>query len=294
MTSPYSAQPPAWPASGAFGVPQSEARGPKEAMGAPRAGTPGQAELVPMHGPGRGAQHQPAESGAPGAAGNGSEGAGSPIPGTGPIPAPGTAPGPSLAPGQDPERGGPDLPVLPAGWPLVARTDPPAPGEARPRDVIDGTGPRRGPEDVAPDRGSPGAARGGPQAPGGGGGGGDSAVAAFAMLDALFVRAPVGLALLDRTGRSVRVNEALTRLDRRSARDHLGRTASEVLGDSDSELDALLARVLCTGEAVVDLEVGVAGPAGTPLTWLASWFPVTDPQLGPVGVSFVALDVTGR
>ncbi|WP_328591779.1 PAS domain-containing protein, partial [Candidatus Frankia alpina] len=111
---------------------------------------------------------------------------------------------------------------------------------------------------------------------------------------ALFVRAPVGLALLDRTGRFVRVNEALTRLDRRSARDHLGRTASEVLGDSDSELDALLARVLRTGEAVVELEVGVAGPAGTPLTWLASWFPVTDPQLGPVGVSFVALDVTGR
>uniref|UniRef100_UPI0021C1A0BE SpoIIE family protein phosphatase n=1 Tax=Frankia tisae TaxID=2950104 RepID=UPI0021C1A0BE len=202
--------------------------------------------------------------------------------------------GPGLAPSQDPERGGPDLPVLPEGWPLVARVDPPAPGEARPRDVIDGTGSRRGPEDVAPDRGSLGAARGGPQAPGGGGGGGDSAVAAFAMLDALFVRAPVGLALLDRTGRFVRVNEALTRLDRRSARDHLGRTASEVLGDSDSELDALLARVLRTGEAVVDLEVGVAGPAGTPLTWLASWFPVTDPQLGPVGVSFVALDVTGR
>ncbi|WP_236705958.1 SpoIIE family protein phosphatase, partial [Frankia sp. ACN1ag] len=113
------------------------------------------------------------------------------------------------------------------------------------------------------------------------------------MLDALFARAPVGLALLDRAGRFVRVNEALTRLDRRSARDHLGRTVSEVLGDSDAELDALLARVLRTGEAVVDLEVGVAGPAGTPLIWLASWFPVSDPQLGPVGVSFVALDVTG-
>ncbi|WP_268761245.1 PAS domain-containing protein, partial [Frankia sp. AvcI1] len=314
-------------------------------MSTPGAGTPGQAQLVPMYGPERGAQRPP-ESGATGPAGSGPDGARpistgptstgpistgpittgptstGPI-STGPITTGPTSTGPistrpittgpastgpTRVPGQDPERGaGRDLPVLPAGWPLVPRVDRPPAGDATPRDVIDGTGPRRVPEDAPPERGPLSVARGGPPAPaptggggGGSGGGGagagggvDPAVAAYAMVDALFVRAPVGLALLDRAGRFVRVNDALTRLDRRSARDHLGRTVSEVLGDSDAELDALLARVLRTGEPVVDLEVGVAGPAGTPLTWLASWFPVSDPQLGPVGVSFVALDVTG-
>ncbi|MCK9922179.1 PAS domain-containing protein, partial [Frankia sp. AgPm24] len=122
----------------------------------------------------------------------------------------------------------------------------------------------------------------------------DPAIAAYALLDVLFARASVGLALLDRAGRFVRVNDTLARLDRRPAREHLGRTVSEVLGDTSQELDALVAGALRSGEAVIDLEVGVAGGAGAPTrTWSASWFPVSDPQLGPVGLAFVAVDVTG-
>ncbi|MCL9758490.1 SpoIIE family protein phosphatase [Frankia sp. AiPa1] len=122
----------------------------------------------------------------------------------------------------------------------------------------------------------------------------DPAVAVYALLDALFARASVGLALLDRAGRFVRVNDTLARLGRRPAREHLGRTISEVLGDTGQELDALVAGALRTGEPVLDLEVAVAGGAGEPArTWSASWFPVHDPQLGPVGLAFVAVDITG-
>ncbi|WP_243407676.1 SpoIIE family protein phosphatase [Frankia canadensis] len=198
----------------------------------------------------------------------------------------------AAATGPESERGaGRDVPVLPAGWPMVPRSEPLGPAEGV-RDVIDGTGPRRASAERPTGPGQPGVGRG--SAAASGATGVDPAAAAYAMLDALFARAPVGLALLDRAGRFLRVNETLARLDRRPARDHLGRTVSEVLGDTGQELDNLLGRVLLTGEPVVDLEVGVAGAVGAPArTWLASWFPVSEPQLGPVGVAFVALDVTG-
>ncbi len=207
----------------------------------------------------------------------------------------------ALAPrsGAEPEpgSGGREVPVLPPGWPMVARPAEPA------RDVIDGIGGRRSPSDgqgtqaAAASQGTGpgfGSVLGRGSAAASGATGVDPGLAAYALLDALFVQAPVGLALLDRSGRFVRVNDTLARLDRRAARDHLGRTVSEVLGDTGQELDALLGRVLHTGEPMIDLEIGVAGPAGAPArAWLASWFPVADPQLGPVGVAFVALDVTG-
>ncbi|MCK9895695.1 SpoIIE family protein phosphatase [Frankia sp. AgB32] len=194
------------------------------------------------------------------------------------------------------------MPVLPPGWPMVPRPENGSPSDPS-RDVIDGFGPRRLPPDGLPVPGTQtnqgtgpgfGSGLGRGSAAASGATGVDPGLATYALLDALFAQAPVGLALLDRSGRFVRVNDTLARLDRRAARDHLGRTVSEVLGDTGQELDALLGRVLHTGEPMIDLEIGVAGPAGAPArAWLASWFPVTDPQLGPVGVAFVALDVTG-
>jgi PAS domain-containing protein/GAF domain-containing protein len=267
MTSPYSEQPPVWPASSAFGGPHSDHVGPVRAMGVPGAGVPAGAALVPMTGPVRRGPSAPAA-----------------ISGADVTSAATTGPEPEHSAGQD-------APVLPAGWPMVPRGEPLGSG-AIDRDVIDGTGPRRGGGERPTGPGQQGLGRG--SAAASGATGVDPAAATYAMLDALFARAPVGLALLDRAGRFVRVNETLARLDRRPARDHLGRTVSEVLGDTGQELDTLLGRVLRTGEPVVDLEVGVAGAAGAPArTWLASWFPVSEPQLGPVGVAFVALDVTG-
>ncbi|WP_235462935.1 SpoIIE family protein phosphatase [Frankia sp. BMG5.23] len=164
------------------------------------------------------------------------------------------------------------------------------------RDVIDGTEPRRAPEAPGMRRsdpaGLPGRVRSAFPLPGHAPG--TDPAATFVMLDALFAWAPVGLALLDRAGRFLRVNDTLARFDRRPVHEHLGRTVSELLGDTGQELDALLARVLRTGEPVVDLEVMVATDgSGPPQTWLASWYPVNDPQVGLVGVAFVAIDASG-
>lgn len=114
-----------------------------------------------------------------------------------------------------------------------------------------------------------------------------------ALREALFDRAPVGLALYDTSGRYVRVNEVLASLNGRSAAEHLGRTMPELLGDIGQEMDVLLGRVLRTGEPVTDLEIGVAtGGSGPNQTWLASWYPATDRLGAPAGAVLVAIDAT--
>ncbi|WP_163547429.1 SpoIIE family protein phosphatase [Candidatus Frankia nodulisporulans] len=238
-------------------------------------------------------------SGGPGPGSTGRVPAGNPEPGPAAAPsisaaasAAAAASSSSASPPTGPGRaGGREVPVLPPGWPMVSRDgadllgggDLGAGGQAV--GAVAGVGGVGGAGGSGPGRGTAAAS---------GAGAVDPAIAAYALLDVLFARASVGLALLDRAGRFVRVNDTLARLDRRPAREHLGRTVSEVLGDTGQELDALVAGALRSGEAVIDLEVGVAGGAGAPTrTWSASWFPVSDPQLGPVGLAFVAVDVTG-
>lgn len=272
MTSPHSEQPPVWPASGAFGGPHREPGWPVRAMDVIGSGGPGPGSIgrVPVGNPEPDPVAAPSISAAASAAAAASSSSAASSP---------TGPG---------RAGGRDVPVLPPGWPMVSRDG---------ADLLGGGDLGAGGQAVGAVGGVGGAGGSGPgrgTAAASGAGAVDPAIAAYALLDVLFARASVGLALLDRAGRFVRVNDSLARLDRRPAREHLGRTVSEVLGDTGQELDALVAGALRSGEAVIDLEVGVAGGAGAPTrTWSASWFPVSDPQLGPVGLAFVAVDVTG-
>ena len=113
------------------------------------------------------------------------------------------------------------------------------------------------------------------------------------IFDALLGRAPVAFALHDTTGRYVRVNEVLARLNGRSAAEHVGHTMPELLGDIGHEMESLLTRVARTGEPVVDLKVSVAtGGPEPPQTWKASWYPATDSRGTLFGVVFVATDAT--
>jgi PAS domain-containing protein len=54
---------------------------------------------------------------------------------------------------------------------------------------------------------------------------------AYALLDALFAHAPMGLAFWDEDLRYRRINGALAAMNGLAPEDHLGRTTNEVLGD---------------------------------------------------------------
>lgn len=127
------------------------------------------------------------------------------------------------------------------------------------------------------------------------------------LLDVLVEEASNGFALVDRELRFLRVNPSLARLHGRPARDHIGRTLTEVVpGAASEETEQRLRQVVTSGERIVDVEVSgrTARASGEPrgsrarapapeLTWVESYYPLAlDGELLAVGL--VAVDVTGR
>lgn len=108
-----------------------------------------------------------------------------------------------------------------------------------------------------------------------------------ALLGGLYGAAPVGLALLDRDVRFVRVNDVFGRVDGLSPEAHSGRTPLDVLpGAAGEQLDAAVRTVLDTGEAVERVVVGeTRATPGETRRHATSAFPVrVDGALVGVGV----------
>src|SRR4051794_26817926 len=117
---------------------------------------------------------------------------------------------------------------------------------------------------------------------------------AVGLLDVVFERAPIGLALLDTDVRYVRVNDRLAEIDGVSAGKHVGRTIPDVLPDLPPQMAADVLRVARTGEPLSEVEVTGATPAGEgDRRLLASYWPVK--RADEVhGVGIVVMDVTER
>ena len=120
---------------------------------------------------------------------------------------------------------------------------------------------------------------------------------AYALLDALFTHAPMGLAVWDEDLRYRRINAALAEINGLAPEEHLGRTTNEVLGDELGErVNMLLRRVFRSGRPAID--VGVEGQTaaapGEQRQWLASYYPVPGEQGATLGVAGLVLEVTGE
>lgn len=115
-------------------------------------------------------------------------------------------------------------------------------------------------------------------------------------LEAVYANAPVGLCVLDRDLRFVRINERMAEMNGRSVAAHMGRTVREVLPDLADDAEPRLRRILETGEAATDVEVRGVTPAqpGVERTWLESWIPLRDADGTVIGINVVAQEVTER
>ena len=111
-----------------------------------------------------------------------------------------------------------------------------------------------------------------------------------AVLEQLFARTPVGLAVMDSRHRYVRVNAALARLNRLAVEDHLGRHVSEVLGEASGAVEAALEQVLQTGEPVENVQLDFDDGHHV----LASYAPVVEDDGRPSAVVAVVQDVSHR
>ena len=110
------------------------------------------------------------------------------------------------------------------------------------------------------------------------------------LVDELLAAAPVGFALVDPDLRFVRINAALAAVHGRPPEAHMGRTVAEVLGPEGAETAAIMREVLESGRPALEREL--EGADGR--RFLASYYPVGQPDRGPSGVGTVVLEITAR
>jgi PAS domain S-box-containing protein len=115
----------------------------------------------------------------------------------------------------------------------------------------------------------------------------------LAELEAVYAGAPVGLAVLDRELRYVRVNAQLAALNGRTPEAHVGRTPGEVMPFAAEDLEADLRRVMETGEPTEPFPVRAVLPGSAEeRTWLVTCYPVRGADGSVAGVGAVVDEVT--
>jgi PAS domain S-box-containing protein len=117
-----------------------------------------------------------------------------------------------------------------------------------------------------------------------------------ALLDVVFDRAPVGLALLDTEVRYLRVNDRLAEINGLPASAHAGHTIAELFPELPAQVHSDVARVARTGEPLIDVAVtgATAAQPGSEREFLASYWPVHGPDEEVIGVGIVVADITER
>jgi PAS domain S-box-containing protein len=117
-----------------------------------------------------------------------------------------------------------------------------------------------------------------------------------AELENIYQATPVGLSLLDRDFRYVRLNETMARIEGASVAHALGRTAREVTPNMAGRLEPVFKRVIRTGRPIMNLEIRAEAPRepGLERDWLASYYPVKAADGSVQGIGCVVLDITER
>jgi len=115
-------------------------------------------------------------------------------------------------------------------------------------------------------------------------------------IEDLYRNAPVGLCVLDRDLRFLRINERLAEINGVPAADHIGKHVQDVLPHLAGAVEPEMRRVLETGQPRLDIEVKGETPAqpGVGRSWLEQWLPITDAQGYVVGLSIVVEETTQR
>lgn len=118
----------------------------------------------------------------------------------------------------------------------------------------------------------------------------------LALLDTLMRTAPVGLCLLDRDLRYVRINDALAEINGIPPEQHIGRTLREMVPKMAPVIEPYHHEVLATGKPIVDLEVSGETDAapGVQRTWSVAYYPVRSASGDILGIGNAVMEITGR
>jgi len=124
----------------------------------------------------------------------------------------------------------------------------------------------------------------------------DNAKLREALLQGYFRSSPLGMFLIDRDLRFLRVNEALAASNGTSPKQHLGKSLSQLLPNLAPQVEPYLNQVFSTGEAIDSVEVSAVsgGQEKKPSHYVVSFFPLGEGECGPLAVGGVVRDITRR
>ncbi|HWR26163.1 MAG TPA: PAS domain S-box protein, partial [Methanosarcina sp.] len=112
----------------------------------------------------------------------------------------------------------------------------------------------------------------------------------------LYRNAPIGLCMLDRELRYIRINERLAEINGVAAEAHIGKTVRDVLPQLADVIEPEMLRVIETGVPRFDIELTGETPAqpGVERSWLEQWLPITDNNGNVIGLNIVVEEITER
>ncbi|MEX2362235.1 MAG: PAS domain-containing protein, partial [Balneolaceae bacterium] len=114
-------------------------------------------------------------------------------------------------------------------------------------------------------------------------------------IESIYKNVPVGLCILDRELKFIRVNEHLAKIHGISSEDHMGKKMSELLPDLAGNTDAALQHVLDTGQ--VQMNVELTGKIANNLEQrylLEHWLPLHNREGDVIGINMVIDEITDR
>ena len=120
--------------------------------------------------------------------------------------------------------------------------------------------------------------------------------AQLSELDQVYRYTPVGLFMLDRDLRYLRINELMAEVNGFSIEFHIGRTVREILPELADELEGIFRPVLECGEEVIHREIHGTTPKEPDVErdWLASYFPFRSSEGEVIGLIGAVMDITDR
>ena len=119
---------------------------------------------------------------------------------------------------------------------------------------------------------------------------------AYREIETYYNTAPVGLAVLDKDLRYVRINELLAEINGIPASQHTGRRIRDIVPSLADQAEQLVKGILETGKPVLGVEFTgeTASQPGVKRTWLESWYPITDSEGEITGINVVTQEITER
>jgi PAS domain S-box-containing protein len=122
----------------------------------------------------------------------------------------------------------------------------------------------------------------------------EQAQARLEEIEAIYTAAPIGLCVLDRELRFVRINGQLAAMNGLPIAAHLGRTVREVLPGLANVVEPKLQSVLETGEPITGIEIRgeTAAAPGRERVWIEHWYPVRASDGRVIGVNIAVEEVT--